>query len=128
MQFNLPNQKEEAKEFIDKNDEKLVVSFRKPNRNLDQNAKWHAHLDEMAKASWYTQTEMKAILKQSITNAGLLKMVETKETAKGMPYTLERRSSELKENEMSILIEYTVRMQEAQQKKLKEFATDLFSK
>ena len=53
-------------------------------------------------------------------------MVETKETAKGMPYTLERKSSELKENEMSILIEYTVRMQEAQQEKMKEFATDLF--
>lgn len=126
-QFTLPHQKAECITYIENSEEKKIVSIEKYTRSKEQNAKWHAHLDEMAKASWYTPDEMKAILKQSITNAWLLKMVETKETAKGMPYTLERKSSELKENEMSTLIQYTIDMQYAQQEKLKEFATDLFS-
>ncbi len=126
-QFTLPHQKQEALEFIDNNEEKLTMTTRKPNRSLDQNDLWHATLDEMAKSSGYTPDEMKAIIKQSITNAGILNMIETKETATGMPYTLPRSSAKLKTNEMTLLIDYTLRMQEAQQEKLKEYATDLFS-
>lgn len=125
--FQLPSQKQEALEFIDKNEDRLTMTTRKPNRSLDQNDLWHATLDEMAKSSWYTPDEMKAIIKQSITNAGILTMIETKETIKWMVYSLPRSSAKLKTNEMTLLIDYTLRMQEAQQEKLKDYATDLFS-
>jgi hypothetical protein len=54
-------------------------------------------------------------------------MVETKETAKGMPYQLQRSSKDLTSDEMTLLINYTLQMQEAQQRQLKEYANDLFS-
>ena len=92
----------------------------KPNRTLDQNDKWHAMLDELARDSGYTPDEMKAIIKQSITNSWLLEMVVTKETAKGMPYTYTISSSDLKVDQMSLLIEYTQQMQLAQSKVMAE--------
>lgn len=46
-----------------------TVVVRKPNRTLDQNDKWHAMLKELARSSGYTPGEMKAIIKQSITNS-----------------------------------------------------------
>lgn len=49
--FQLPSQKQEALEFIDKNEDRLTMTTRKPNRSLDQNDLWHATLDEMAKSS-----------------------------------------------------------------------------
>lgn len=97
-----------------------TVVVRKPNRTLDQNDKWHAMLDELARASGYTPDEMKAIIKQSITNSWLLEMVVTKETAKGMPYTYTISSSDLKVDQMSLLIEYTEQMQLAQSKAMAE--------
>jgi hypothetical protein len=54
-------------------------------------------------------------------------MVETKETAKGMPYTLQKSSKDLTSDEMTLLIGYTIQMQDLQQKHLKEYANDLFS-
>lgn len=97
-----------------------TVVVRKPNRTLDQNDKWHAMLDELARASGYTADEMKAIIKQSITNSWLLEMVVTKETAKGMSYTYTISSSDLKVDQMSLLIEYTQQMQMAQSKVMAE--------
>jgi len=97
-----------------------TVVVRKPNRTLDQNDKWHAMLDELARASGYTADEMKAIIKQSITNSWLLEMVVTKETAKGMSYTYTISSSDLKVDQMSLLIEYTQQMQFAQSKVMAE--------
>ena len=77
-------------------------------------------LDELARDSGYTPDEMKAIIKQSITNSWLLEMVVTKETAKGMPYTYTISSSDLKVDQMSLLIEYTQQMQFAQSKAMAE--------
>lgn len=47
-------------------------------------------------------------------------MVVTKETAKGMPYTYTISSSDLKVDQMSLLIEYTQQMQMAQSKVMAE--------
>lgn len=97
-----------------------TVVVRKPNRTLDQNDKWHAMLKELARSSGYTPDEMKAIIKQSITNSWLLEMVVTKETNKGMSYTYTISSSDLKVDQMSLLIEYTEQMQLAQTKAMAE--------
>jgi hypothetical protein len=54
-------------------------------------------------------------------------MVATKETVKGMPYQLQRSSKDLTTDEFTLLINYTLQMQDAQMRQLREYAQDLFS-
>lgn len=54
-------------------------------------------------------------------------MVETKEAVNGMPYQLQRSSKDLTTDEFTLLINYTLDMQQAQLKQVREYANDLFS-
>lgn len=117
---NSANSLEEITTYLQSLSSPHSVVIRKPNRSLDQNDKWHAQVTELAQASGYTPEEMKCIIKQAITNTGLLIMVITKETAKGMVYTQMLSSRDLKVDEMSLLIEFTDQMHKAHSKAMAE--------
>lgn len=117
---NSANSLEEITTYLQSLSSPHSVVIRKPNRSLDQNDKWHSQVSELAQASGYTPEEMKCIIKQAITNTGLLIMVITKETAKGMVYTQMLSSRDLKVDEMSLLIEFTDQMHKAHSKAMAE--------
>jgi hypothetical protein len=127
MLFKIPQNKTECIECIHNLQGKWSVHIRPPNRSLDANALWHATLAEMAKASGYTPDEMKAIIKTSITTSGILTMNEHKVTKTGMEYIQPRSSKDLTTDEFTLLINYTLDMQEAQLKQVREYANNIFN-
>jgi len=131
MFFNLPHQKEEAIEYIKNTNENLVVVIEKPKRSVNQNSLWYGYVWLIADYTGYTPEQTKSILKQSITDKGILIMAERITTQKGVEIIDYKSSADLKKDEFSLLMNYTMQVCDTMWIQYKydpiQFATDLFS-
>lgn len=133
MHFNLPNQKEEAIEYIKNTDENLVVVIEKPKRSSQQNRTYWSNIEILAKYSWHTNDEMSAIIKNWITNKGTLKMLYYIQ-AKWENVPVETSTADLDTKEFWLLMDYVFQIWNTLWLQMKipsdwlvEYAQDLFS-
>jgi hypothetical protein len=78
----------------------------------------------------YTPEQTKSIIKQSITDKGILIMAERLTTQKGVEIIDYKSSADLKKDEFSLLMNYTMQVCDTMGIQYKydpiQFATDLF--
>lgn len=110
MLFNLPSQSQEAIAYIQNNEEKLVVKFEKPKRSVNQNSLWYGYIGLIADYTGYTPEQTKSIIKQSITDKWILVMAERITTQKGVEIIDYKSSADLKKDEFSLLMNYTMQV------------------
>ena len=108
-----------------------LVIVEKPRRSTAQNRLFHDNVAIIADTIGYSLEEMKLIIKEWITKANKLKMVEKKETKKGLEYTVYRSSKDLDTKEFTELVEYVFQLWEALWIQMNipalEYADELFS-
>lgn len=133
MQFSLPSQSQEAIEYIQKNEEKLVAYFEKPKRSKQQNRTYWNNIDILAKYSWHTNDEMSAIIKNWITKKGNLKMLYYIQV-KWDNVPVETSTADLNTKDFWLLMDYVFQIwntlglqMDIPNDDLINFATDLFN-
>lgn len=100
-----PSQRHLAARLIECAPAGAVVNIREANRTLDQNAKMHAMLSDVARAKPLGRTHTSDVWKALFMNA-CGHQVQFVEGLEGEPFPIGFRSSQLTKRQMSDLIEY----------------------
>ncbi len=87
-----------------------LVIVEKPRRSVKQNSLWYWYVQLIADYTGYTPEQTKSILKQSITDKWILAMAERIVTKNGTEIIDYKSSADLKKDEFSLLMNYTMQL------------------
>lgn len=86
------------------------VVIEKPRRTVNQNSLWYWYVQLLADYTGYTPEQTKSIIKQSITDKGILTMAKKIITKNGTEIIDYTSSSDLKKDEFSLLMNHTMQL------------------